>query len=114
LKSDPIGVPEEGTGKFDEMMRALVDLIEDLDEPAVAGGPSAAPIAALKKRASDLLTRITAKQKAPRQTDLGHPRGWLAALGLMTPAYAEPSEERFRRHGPSYLNLFETCQPRPL
>jgi lysozyme family protein len=112
LPASTIGVPAAGSTQFGEILPPLVDLIEDLDEPAATSGTNAAAVAALKKRATALLTSINAKERAPRKSDAGG-AGWLAYLGLITPAHAEPTEERYRRHRQSYIDLFDTCKVRP-
>jgi lysozyme family protein len=115
LPASTIGVPTAGSTEFGEILPPLVDLIDDLSEPAANSGTTAAAVAALKKRATTLLTSINAKERAPRKSDAGGAStiGWLAALGLITPAHAEPTEERYRRHRQSYIDLFDTCRVRP-
>jgi lysozyme family protein len=112
LPASTIGVPTAGSTQFGEILPPLVDLIDDLSDPAATSGANAAAVAGLKKRATALLTSINAKERAPRKSDAGS-AGWLAYLGLITPAHAEPTEERYRRHRQSYIDLFDTCKVRP-
>jgi lysozyme family protein len=113
LSVSPISIPTEGDAKFGQLLRSLVDFIDDLDDPVPVGATATpAAVASIKTRASDLLSKINSRERSPKQSDLGTSR-WLAFLSMSTPAFAEPSEERYRRHKASYISLFETAKVNP-
>ncbi len=114
-----VTAPESGTPKFQEIVPAIVDFIDDLEVPAANSGVNAAPVAALKKRAASLLNVINAREKLPRQRSDAPTRGSLAwlglGLGLVSPAHAQMTDPatRYERYRAAYLDLFDTCTIRP-
>lgn len=104
-----VAVPTAGTPKFEDLIPALVDLIDDLDEAPPAVKAQAAQI---KARAKALLGDVNRRENPGRRSD-ANPNGWLAAF--ITAAYAEDREtaERYIKYQKTYTPLFDTCKVRP-
>jgi lysozyme family protein len=110
-----VTAPDSGTPKFQEIVPAIVDFIDDLEEPTATAVANAAPVAALKKRAAALLNTINSRERVPRQKSEAGPVDVLAWLGLVLPARAETPDPatRYERYRRSYAELFDTCVIRP-
>ena len=99
---------------YRDLLPALVDFIDKLDDAATKTPARAVEIGALKKRASDLLGDVHRAEKHPRQKAEGAP-GQLGILAfLASPAHAQSAgDERFRKYHDGYLKLFDSCDVKP-
>jgi lysozyme family protein len=103
-----------GAPDYRQLLPALVDFTDKLDDAAAKSTVFANEIAALKRRASDMLQQINSAEKAPKQrSDWQTPQrpgfGLLALLA--TPAEAQDAvrDAKFRKYHDGYLKLFDTC-----
>lgn len=104
-----VTVPTAGTPKFEEILPAIVDFIDDLDDGPAASKPAVAAIAA---RARALLGDLHNREHPGQRSD-ANPHGWLAAF--IGAAYAQDREtaERYVKYRASYVELFDSCVVRP-
>lgn len=99
---------------YRQLLPALVDFTDKLDESAEKSTVFATEIAALKRRASDLLQEINRAEKAPKQRsdwqDESRRGSGLLAL-LAPPAMAQDAvrDAKFRKYHDGYLKLFDNC-----
>lgn len=110
-----ISVPDTRTPQFNEIVRSIVDFIDDVDEPPVMAGPNASAAKNLIKRAQDLLNVINAREKQPRQKSELAPGGLFGLAGFIGPANAETVDpsKRYEKYRDGYLELFDSCKVRP-
>ena len=109
-----VSSPDTGSAKFNEIVPAVLDFIDRVDDDPKA---DKAVVASLKTRASALLATINAREKHPRQkSELPAP----AVTGLAFPAFigaahaATPDPAtRYERYKDGYIKLFETCVVNP-
>jgi lysozyme family protein len=111
-----VSAPETGSATFSQMIPALLDFIDKVDDDPKA---DAKAVGDLKARASALLNTINARERAPRQkSDL--PGSQLFGLAPYLPAFiasanaATPDPAtRYERYKAEYIQLFESCVVRP-
>jgi lysozyme family protein len=116
-----ISAPPKGENNYRELLPALVDFTDRIDEAAQKSTVFANEIAALKRRASDLLQDINRAEKAPRQKSDwqlpgGASRGGHGLLALLAPpALAQDAvrDAKFRKYHDGYLKLFDSCKVKP-
>jgi len=110
-----ISVPDTRTPQFNEIVRAIVDFIDDVDEPPVLAGTNGGAAKALIKRAQDLLAAITARERQPRQKSELPPAGLFALPAFISPAQAQTvdASKRYEKYRDGYLQLFDSCKVRP-
>jgi lysozyme family protein len=110
-----VTVPESGSPKFSDIVLAIVDFLDKVDD--VPSGPTwtAADVAALQKRASALLNAINAREKSPRQKSDRPGDTLFSLLGFASAANAETvdASKRYEKYRDGYLQLFDTCVVRP-
>lgn len=109
-----ISVPDENAPAFKEIVRAIVDFIDDVDEPAVLSGTNADAAKSMIKRAQTLLNAVNAREKQPRQkSELENSAPF--TLGLISPANAQTvdASKRYALYRDNYLELFDTCKVKP-
>jgi lysozyme family protein len=107
-----------GAADYRQLLPALVDFTDKLDEAAVKSTVFASEIAALKRRASDMLQQINAVEKAPQQRSdwqVPHRPGFGLLALLAPPAEAQDAtrDAKFRKYHDNYLKLFDTCTVKP-
>ncbi len=112
-----VTAPQQSAGAppdYRQLLPALVDFTDRIDEAAAKSTVFASEIASLKRRAADLLQQINRKEKAPVQRSdwqlPAQPAHGLLAL-LSTPAMAQDAtrDAKFRKYHDGYLKLFDTC-----
>jgi len=103
--------PSSGSAKFYEIIPALVDFIDHLED-AKLSGEAAKSRDFILARARGMLAAINANERHPRQGAL---KGDDSLLGLLfaTPAWADISEERYLKYRDGYIQLFNTCVVNP-
>ena len=111
-----VSVPDSASAVFSEIIPALLDFIDKVDDDPKA---DAAVVASLKKRASALLNAINARERHPRQKSEG-PGSGVFTLAPLLPSFigqahaATPdAATRYERYRDDYIKLFETCVVRP-
>jgi lysozyme family protein len=104
-----VTAPPKGDARFDEILPAAVDLIDDIDDAPDALKAKAQPI---KARAKKLLEDLSRRERVPRRAE-AEPYGWLAAFITAANAQDRETEERYLKYKDSYPKLFETCKVRP-
>ncbi len=113
-----VTAPQQATGArpdYRQLLPALVDFTDKLDEAATKSTVFANEIAALKKRAADMLQDINRLEKAPQQrSDWQQPaaQGFGLLALLSTPASAQNAvqDAKFRKYHDGYLKLFDACK----
>lgn len=112
-----VTAPQQATGAppdYRQLLPALVDFTDKLDEAATKSTVFANEIAALKKRASDMLQDVNRAEKAPKQrSDWQEPatQGFGLLALLSTPAHAQDARAaKFRKYHDGYLKLFDACK----
>jgi lysozyme family protein len=110
-----ISVPDDKAPAFKEIVRAIVDFIDDVDEPAVLSGTNADDAKSMIKRAQALLNAINAREKQPRQKSEIETPALFSFSGLITPANAQTvdASKRYALYRDGYLDLFDTCKVKP-
>lgn len=101
--------PVKGDARFDEILPATVDLIDDIDGSPADVKAKAQPI---KERAKKLLEELSRRERVPRKAE-GEPFGWLAAFVSAANAQDRETEERYLKYKDTYAPLFESCKVRP-
>ena len=111
-----VSVPDSGSAKFHEIVPALLDFIDKVDDDPKA---DPAVVAGFKKRASALLADVNARERHPRQKSESQGSGALAWAPLL-PAFIGSAQAatpdtatRYERYKADYLKLFETCTVNP-
>jgi lysozyme family protein len=112
-----VTAPQQAAGaKLDyrEMLPALVDFNDKLDEAVQKSTVFATEIAALRRRAGELLQEINRAEKAPKQRSdwqQENTRGRGLWALLVPPAMAQDAvrDAKFRQYHDGYLKLFDTC-----
>lgn len=109
-----VTAPDVGSPQFKEIVRAIVDFIDDVDEPEVLNGTNAAAAKDMIKRAQALLTAINSREKEPRQKSENAPPGLFSLAGLIGSANAATVDaaKRYDLYKAGYLQLFDTCKVR--
>ena len=110
-----VSIPETGTPKFDEIVRAIVDFIDGLDEPGASSGTSAAAVGDLKKRAAALLNAVNGRERSPHHKSEAPAPGLFSIAGLIGAAHAATvaPEKRYETYRAGYLELFDSCKVVP-
>ncbi len=110
-----ISVPDSAAPQFKEIVRAIVDFIDDVDEPAVLSGTNADAAKSMIKRAQALLNAINARERQPRQKSELEPPALFSFSGLIGPANAQTvdASKRYALYRDGYLELFDTCKVTP-
>lgn len=95
--------PESMTSDFETVMPAVVDFIDNLDQGLLDAAPAQAEAGKdVRERASDLLGKILAAEKMPRE--IIEPGAPLLGAAITAPSYDDIAE--------GYRKLFATCQIR--
>jgi lysozyme family protein len=112
-----VTAPQQSAGavpNYRDLLPALVDFTDQLDEAATKSTVFGNEIAALKRRAADMLQQINSAEKSPKQrSDWQVPHqstfGLLALLAPPAQAQNAAREAKFRKYHDGYLKLFDTC-----
>jgi lysozyme family protein len=107
-----VTTPDAGTAKFGEILPAILDYIDGLDdEPPTTSASVKSSIVDLKARAATLLNSINARERQPRQkSELPSP-SLLSFAPFISSAHAATPDPatRYERYKAGYIQLFETC-----
>ena len=109
ISTPVVTAPVKGDTRFDEILPAAVDLIDDIDEAPADLKAKAQPI---KERAKKLLEDLSRRERVPRKAE-AEPFGWLAAFVSAANAQDRETEERYVKYKDSYAPLFDSCKVRP-
>jgi lysozyme family protein len=115
IDAPQLSVPQAGTPQFDEIVRIIVDFIDDLDQPAASLGTNAAAGASIKKRAQALLNSVNGRERSPHHKSELPSSSLFSLAGLIGAAQAETVDpsQRYDRYKAGYLELFDSCKVRP-
>jgi lysozyme family protein len=109
-----VTAPPRGANDYRQLLPALVDFTDRIDEAAQKSTVFANEIAALKRRAADLLQDINRAERAPRQKSdwqlPTHGNGLLALLAPAALAQDATRDAKFRKYHDGYLTLFDSCK----
>ncbi len=110
-----VSVPSADSPKFSEIVRAIVDFIDDLDGPEVDTAVEKAVVADLKTRAQALLNAINGRERSPHQKSELPGHSLFSFAGLIGAAQAETVDpsQRYDKYKAAYLELFDSCKVRP-
>jgi lysozyme family protein len=100
-----VTVPSSGSARFEDIVPAVVDFIDDLSEQGNKPG-----VGDLLRRARGLLNEVNRRER-PLQRGEAEPFGWLAAF--ITAANAQDPATRYARYRGTYAPLFDSCRVRP-
>ena len=110
-----VSVPESGSPKFAEIVRAIVDFIDDRDGPEVNTPEKIAAVASLKSRAQALLNVVNGRERSQHQKSELPAPSLFSMAGLIGSAHAETVDpaKRYDQYKAGYLELFDSCTVRP-
>ena len=110
-----VSVPQTASPKFEEIVRVIVDFIDEMEEPGVANGANAAAAASLKKRAQTLLNTVNGRERSQHHKSELRTPGLFSIAGLIGSAHAETVDpsKRYDQYKAGYLELFDSCKVRP-
>jgi lysozyme family protein len=110
-----VSVPETGAQKFGEVVSAIVDFIDEIDNPAVLTGANGAAAADLKRRADILLNTVNSRERSPHQKSEVPPPSLLSIAGLIGSAEAATVDpaKRYDTYKAGYLELFDSAKVDP-
>lgn len=108
-----IAAPSSGSALFREIVPAIVDFKDHLDEAKLTGEAEKERDDILRKT-HQLLRSINQKERHPRQGLLPGLRDTVLGLMFAAPAYAaDATQEKYLKYRAGYLELFNTCVVEP-
>lgn len=108
-----ISAPANGTAEFREIVPAIVDFKDHLDE-AKLSGEAEKERDDLRKKAHELLRSINQKERHPRQGTLPGLENTVLGLLFAAPAYAaDATQEKYLKYRDGYIQLFNSSVVAP-